>query len=316
MSKLIIQIPCLNEEKTLPVTYAAIPKSLEGIEEIELLVINDGSTDRTIEVARELGVHHVLDLKTHRGLAEAFMEGLLESARLGADYVVNLDADNQYNADDIPKLLEPLLQNKADIVVGERPIKDIETFSWLKRKLQRAGSFVVGKLSKTAVKDTPSGFRAFNRKTMLKLHVFNTYTYTHESLINATESGLRVVGVPVSVNKEVLRGSRLIKSTFKYIIINGLNISRLYLLYNPYPIFITFFFIFGLIGVILLGRFGYHYLTTDGTGLIQSLIIAAISLTLSIISLMMGVFSDILRLNRKLLQKILNELREQHHNRK
>ncbi len=310
MTKLIIQILCLNEEKALPITLNSLPKSIKGIDKIEILVVNDGSTDRTVEVARKYGVHYILDFKAHKGLSAVFMEGILKSAKLGADYAVNLDADNQYNTQDINKLLEPIMHGKADIVVGERPIQDVPYFSRQKKKLQRVGSFVIRKLSKTTIKDTASGFRALNRKAMMTLSIFNSYTYTHESLVNATEFGLKVIGVPISVNEEVLRPSRLIKSNFGYILKNGINITRLYLLYNPYPIFIVIFFIFGTIGIILILRFLYFYFMGQGAGWIQSLILAGISLTISLLSLMMGIITDTLRINRKLLQKILVELRE------
>jgi len=310
MSKLIIMIPCLNEEKTLPIALAALPETIEGIDEIELLVINDGSADKTVDVAKEHGVHHILDFKYKKGLAHAFITGILEAAKLGADYVVNFDADNQYNAGDIPKLLAPLLHEQADMVVGERFIKENANFSWLKKKLQRLGSFTIRKLAKTDIKDTPSGFRALNRHAMITLQVFNSFTYTNESLINATDLELMVVGVPIRSNPEVLRPSRLFKSTFKYIVKNGTIVLRLYLLYNPYPILIGISAIFGSAGLFLLVRFFYFYFTGEGAGWIQSLIIAGILITISLLALVMGIISDMLKVNRKLLQKNLIELRE------
>ncbi len=309
-AKLIVQIPCLNEEHALPATLAALPRSFRGIDQVEVLVISDGSTDRTVEVARNLGVEHILDFKTHRGLSRVFTAGLREAARLGADYLVNLDADNQYNAADIPKLLEPLLEGRADMVVGERPIQQIEDFSYLKKKLQRLGSWTVQHLSRTNVKDTPSGFRAFNRKAMLRLFVFNDYTYTQESLIAATDANLVVEGVPIRVNATVLRPSRLMKSTWQYVLQSASTILRFYLLYHPGPLFIGFGSVSSLLGAFLVGRFLYFYMTGDGDGHIQSLVIAGVLLTAGMLSFMLTVVSDIVRTNRKLLQEALWEMRE------
>lgn len=309
--RLIIQIPCLNEEKSLPITFAALPREFDGIGSVEVLVINDGSTDRTVEVARNLGVQHILDFKTNQGLAKAFVAGLNEAARLGADYVVNLDADNQYIAADIPKLLAPLLADQADIVVGERPISAIQTFSYTKKKLQNFGSWVVRRLSKTNVRDSPSGFRAFNRKAMLRLFIFSEYTYTHESLIAARDSDLRVVGVPIGVNREVLRPSRLMRSTKSYILTSGGTILRFYLLYHPRPLFNSAGLFLGLLGLFGLARFLIYYAIGLGDGHVQSLIVASVLLTGAMLSLMLAIFSDIVRINRKLLQAVLSELREQ-----
>ena len=308
--KLIIQIPCLNEEETLPTTLAALPRSFEGIDTVEVLLINDGSTDRTVEVARNLKVEHILNFKTNQGLAKVFTAGLREAARLGADYVVNLDADNQYDARDIPQLLAPLREGKADIVVGERPIEDIPHFSFIKKKLQQLGSWVVRSLSQSNVRDSPSGFRAFNRRAMLRLFIFNEYTYTHESLIAAGDSDLKVVGAPIRVNPGVMRPSRLMKSAWRYVAISGGTILRFYLLYNPRPIFNTIGVIGGSLGGFLMLRFVYFYLTEGGRGHVQSLIISAVLLTAAMLSFILAVFSDIMRVNRKLLQETLSELRE------
>jgi glycosyltransferase involved in cell wall biosynthesis len=308
--RLIVQIPCLNEEESLPTTLAALPRSIEGVDTVEVMVINDGSTDRTVEVARSLGVEHILSFKTNQGLAKAFTAGLREAARLGADYVVNLDADNQYDARDIPKLIEPLREGRADIVVGERPIEAIRHFSFVKKKLQQAGSWVVRRLSKSNVRDSPSGFRAFNRKAMLRLFIFNEYTYTHESLIAAGDSDLKVVGVPIRVNPEVLRPSRLMKSTGRYVWISGRTILRFYLLYNPRTIFNSIGVLAGLLGAFLMVRFLYFYVIGDGAGHVQSVIVGGVFLTASMLSFILAVFSDIMRINRKLMQETLSELRE------
>ena len=311
--KLIIQIPCLNEEESLPTTLEALPRTVEGIGRVEVLVINDGSTDRTVEVARRCGVEHVLDFKTNQGLAKAFAAGLLEAARLGADYVVNLDADNQYNAQDIPKLLEPLRAGRADIVVGERPIDQIEHFSPLKKVLQRFGSWVVRRLSITEVRDSPSGFRAFNRRAMLRLFIFNEHTYTHESLIAAGDADLKVVGVSIRVNPGEMRPSRLMKSSGQYVLVSGGTILRYYLLYNPRTIFIRLGVLSGLLGGFLMARFLYFYVTEGGQGHVQSLVVSSVLLTAGMLLFILAVFSDIMRINRKMMQKMLSEWREHVH---
>ena len=309
--KLIIQIPCLNEEESLPATLEALPRTVEGIGRVEVLVINDGSTDRTVEVARRRGVEHVLDFKTNQGLAKAFTAGLLEAARLGADYVVNLDADNQYNAEDIPKLLEPLRAGRADITVGERPIDQIEHFSAWKKVLQRLGSWVVRRLSKTEVRDSPSGFRAFNRRAMLRLFIFNDHTYTHESLIAAADADLKVVGVPIRVNPGEMRPSRLMKSSGQYVLVSGGTILRYYLLYNPRTIFIRLGTVAGLLGVYLMVRFLYFYFTVGGQGHVQSLVVSSVLLTAGMLLFILAVFSDIMRINRKMMQNMFSEWREE-----
>jgi len=308
--KLIVQIPCLNEEDTLPATLAAIPRSFDGVDSVEILVINDGSTDRTVEVARNLGVEHVLNFKTNQGLAKVFIAGLREAARLNADYVINLDADNQYDARDIPKLIAPLQAGRADIVVGERPIDKIEHFSYTKKKLQQLGSWVVRRLAHCDVRDSPSGFRAFNRKAMLRLFIFNDYTYTHESLIAAKDSDLKVVGVPIHVNPGVARPSRLMKNAASYVFLSGGTILRFYLLYNPRTIFNGFGLISGGLGGFLMLRFLYFYLTGDGSGHVQSVIVGGVLLIASMLAFILAVFSDIMRINRKLIQEALAELRQ------
>ena len=305
--KLIVQIPCLNEEGTLPATLAAIPRSFEGVDSVEIMVINDGSTDRTVEIARNLRVEHILSFKTNQGLAKAFTAGLREAARLNADYVINLDADNQYDARDIPKLIAPLRAGRADIVVGERPIEEIEHFSYAKKKLQQVGSWVVRRLAHCDVRDSPSGFRAFNRKAMLGLFIFNEYTYTHESLIAAKDSDLKVVGVPIHVNPGVSRPSRLMKNAASYVLLSGGTILRFYLLYNPRTIFNGFGLLTGALGGFLMLRFLYYFVTDGGVGHVQSVIVGGVLLIAGMLSFILAIFSDIMRINRKLLQETLGE---------
>jgi glycosyltransferase involved in cell wall biosynthesis len=289
----------------------ALPKQIDGITSIEVLVVDDGSTDQTAEVAKGLNVHHVVRQPQNRGLAYAFNTGLTFARDLNVDYLVNIDADNQYRADDIPKLLAPLMSGHADIVVGERPIADIDHFSPLKKTLQYAGSWVVRRLSGTAVADAPSGFRAFNRRAMLRLHLFNRYSHTLETLIAAHNVDLRLIGVPIRINNEVLRESRLMKSMSSYILRSMATILRFYLLYNPYAFFLRFSALFGLVGTVLFGRFLYYYLTGNGSGWIQSLIIGAVFLIAAMLSLSVAVMCDIMSVNRQLVINALTEIREQ-----
>lgn len=309
--KLLILIPCFNEEHALPITLSALPKQIEGIATIEVLVVDDGSTDKTAEVATSLGVHHIVQQAQNRGLAYAFNTGLKVARDLEADYMVNIDADNQYCAGDIPKLLAPLMSGHADIVVGERPIANIDHFSPLKKALQYAGSWVVRRLSGTSVSDAPSGFRAFNRRAMLRLHIFNRYSHTLETLIAARNVDLRVVGVPIRVNDAVLRESRLMKNMYSYIKRSMATIFRFYLLYNPYAIFLRLSALFALAGSVLFGRFLYFYLTGSGAGWTQSLIVGAVFLIAAMLGLAVAVLCDIMSVNRELVANVLTELREQ-----
>jgi glycosyltransferase involved in cell wall biosynthesis len=308
-TRLIIQIPCFNEEEALPETMSALPKTIEGADIVEILVVNDGSTDRTVEVARSLGAHYILDIPTNRGLAHTFSAGLMEAARLGADYLVNLDADNQYCADDIGKLLKPLAAGEADMVIGERPIADMEHFSSVKQKLQQIGSWVVQQLGGHGIKDAPSGFRALNRNAMIRMHIFNSYTYTLESLIAARELDLRVVGVPIRVNPGKQRPSRLVRSTFNYVKRSSAIILRTFLIYNPYKLLLWLSALFVLPAAVLVARFFFHYFAGEGSGYIQSLIIAGMLLTLGLMTFMVAVVCDIMMVNRRLTQKLLEEFR-------
>ena len=311
--KLVIMIPCLNEEKHLPETFAALPKKVEGIDRVEVLVVNDGSTDRTVEVARELGVDHVVSLPWNMGLARAFMAGAMAAVEAGADFVVNVDADNQYCADDIPKLLAPLLSREAEIVVGERPIAEIQHFSSLKKRLQRLGSTMVRWLSDTPVRDSPSGFRALTRRAILRTNIFNRFTYTHEMLIGSGRKGLKVVGVPIRVNRGQSRPSRLFTSIPSYIYRSGHTIIRMYYVYAPARFFTKFAIGFGLIATVLIARFLYYYATGNGGGWIQSLIFAAIAATASGLFGVLAILGDLFNINRLLLEDIQfmqRELRE------
>lgn len=303
MKKLIIQMPCLNEEGTLAVALKALPREVPGVDRVEWLIINDGSTDRTIEIARENGVDHVVDLGTHHGLARGFMAGLDACLRNGADIIVNTDADNQYNADDIPKLIEPILKGEAEIVVGARPITEIEHFSPLKKMLQKLGSWVVRAASGTDVADAPSGFRAMTRKAALQLNVFSQYTYTLETIIQAGQKNMAIVSVPIRTNG-YLRPSRLMKSMRSYIQRSILTILRIFITYKPLRFFLwlgAFPFTAGfLLGVRWLVLFN-----EDPTrGREPSLILAAILILIGVQMWCMGVVADIIAVNRKLLEDI------------
>lgn len=304
MTKLIIQIPCFNEEKTLPVTLKELPRSLPGVDTIEWLIIDDGSTDNTIEVARSEGVDHVVRLIGHQGLAKGFMAGLQACIEKGADVIVNTDADNQYYAGDIIKLVQPVLDGKAEIVIGERPISEIKHFSPLKKLFQRWGSWMVRKVSHTNIPDAPSGFRAISREAAMRMHVFSEYTYTIETIIQAGQRGMAIMSVPIRTN-DFLRKSRLIHSVPAYLSRSFNTIMRIFMTYRP----LSFFTIPGAIailaGVILGLRFLYFYLITNtGAGHIQSLILVAVLLILGFLLVIFGLIADLVSVNRKLLENV------------
>lgn len=301
--KLIIQIPCLNEAGTLAIALASMPRQVPGFDKVEWLIIDDGSTDGTGDLARELGVDHVIRHPVNRGLATAFMTGLDACLRLGADVIVNTDADNQYEASDIPKLTAPVLAGEADMVVGTRPIDDTEHFSWTKKKLQRLGSWAVRMASKTYVEDAPSGFRAISRDTAMRLNVFNAYTYTLETIIQAGLSNLRVASVPVRTNAD-LRPSRLVKSIPSYVRRSLLTILRVVIIYRPQKLFTWAGAVMLLAGAMAGLRFLYFYLSGAGDGHIQSVVFASMCIMLGALMWMMGIISELISTNRKLLERI------------
>lgn len=307
--KLIIQIPCLNETGTLAIAIAALPREVPGFDTVEWLVIDDGSDDGTAELAEKLGVDYVVRHPVNRGLAAAFMTGLDACLALGADVIVNTDADNQYDARDIPALTSPILSGVADMVVGGRPIADTEHFSWIKKRLQHLGSWAVRIASKTEVADAPSGFRAISRETAMRLNVFNPYTYTLETIIQAGLSNLRVISVPIRTNED-LRPSRLVKSISSYVRRSLTTILRIFVIYRP----VTFFVFPGLAliaaGGLLAARFLYFYFTGTGGGHVQSLIFSALFVILGSLMIMIALLADMITANRKLLERI--DLRMQH----
>jgi len=301
--KLIVQIPCYNEEETLPVTISEIPKKIDGIDEVEILVINDGSTDNTIEAAKNAGVNYIVSHPRNLGLARAFATGLKKAVEVGADIIVNLDADNQYSALDIGKLVKPVLENKADITIGARPIEKIKTFSPLKKFLQKTGSYVMRKISGADVIDAPSGFRAFSKEAALKINIFDNYTYTMETIIQAQNKGLIIQSVPINVNED-LRPSRLVKNNFDYIKRSAFTMMRFVIIYKPFRFFMKLSLFLFLFGALLGLRFLYFYLTTGGSGHIQSLILCAILILMAAQAIFFAVIADLLAINRKLLEDI------------
>ncbi|MGD0613400.1 MAG: glycosyltransferase family 2 protein [Anaerolineales bacterium] len=303
MTKLIIQIPCFNEENTLPSTLQDLPRELPGVDRVEWLIIDDGSTDRTVEVARAHGVDHIVRHLRNLGLARAFMTGLEACIQLGADIIVNTDADNQYVAADIPKLIAPILSGKAQMVIGSRPIASIQHFSAIKKILQNIGSWFVRKLSNLDVPDAPSGFRALSREAAMQLHVFNEYTYTLETIIQAGHKHIVVTSVPIRTNPQ-LRSSRLIRSIPRYIFRSGLTMVRIFMTYQPFNFFVIPGLISFAIGILIGLRFLYFYLTMGGQGHIQSLILAAVLLSLGGFLVITGLLADLISVNRKLLEKI------------
>lgn len=299
----VIQIPCYNEEETLGVTLDDLPRTLPGVDRVEWQIIDDGCTDRTVEIARAHGVDHVISLKRNMGLAEGYMAGMNHALRLGADIVVNTDADNQYSAKDIPKLIQPILDGRADIVVGARPIMNIGDFSPLKKRLQRFGSWVVRRVSGAAVDDAPSGFRAVTRAAARRMVVFNHYTYTLETLIQAGLQHLRIVSVPINVN-HVARPSRLVKSIRDYVLRSAFTIFRVYAIYRPLRFFSVLGAAVALPGVLAVLRFLYYFLLNDGAGRIQSLVLGTSLVAIGVIMLVAGVLADLIAANRRLLEDI------------
>lgn len=310
MVKVIIQIPCWNEERTLPITYAALPRTLPGVDVVETLVIDDGSTDRTVEVARELGVTHVVRLVTHQGLARAFERGLLECLRRGADVVVNTDADNQYVAADLPKLVAPILRGEADYVIGDRSIDDLPHFSWIKKRLQRVGSAVVRMASRTDIPDTTSGFRALSRRAMLQLSVHSSYTYTHETLIQAGRKDIPVASVKVGVNA-VLRPSRLFRSIPRYVLRSANTIFRIYLIYDGFRAFALLALLCALLAAAALGTWLADPAVLARAPWLRAALpwVGGAGLLLAVQLLLFALLADLLAVTRKLQEESLAHLR-------
>lgn len=301
--KLIIQIPCYNEAETLSIALGALPREVEGFDTVEWLIINDGSTDETVKVARECGVDHIVHFKHNQGLAKGFMAGITRCLELGADVIVNTDADNQYEAQDIPKLVQPILDHKAEYVIGARPISQTEHFSPAKKFLQKLGSWVVRKASGTDIPDAPSGFRAMSRECAMQLNVYNNYTYTLETIIQAGQKNMAITSVPIRTNED-LRPSRLLSSIPNYIKKSMITIIRIFVAYKPFRFFMTIaLFLFGL-GFLLGLRFLYFWINGDGDGHIQSVILSGVLMGIGFQTGLIAFVADLLAVNRKLLEEI------------
>ena len=313
--KLIIQIPCYNEAETLEIALNDLPKQIDGIDEIEYLIINDGSKDNTVEVAKNWGVHHVVSFARNKGLAKGFMAGIDACLRYGADIIVNTDADNQYCADDIPKLIQPILEHKADIVIGERPIDETEHFSWIKKKLQHFGSWVVRKASHTDIPDAPSGFRAFSREAAMHINVINDYTYTLETIVQAGRNKMAITSVPVRTNPE-LRESRLFHSIWGYVKKSILTILRALMMYKPLYCFTMVAAVPSLIGVLIGIRFMVYYFMGQGNGHTQSLMLACTLLIIGFITFVIGMLADVIAANRKILEDTQYHVRKKEYDKK
>lgn len=306
--KLIIQIPCYNEAETLEIALNALPRHIDGIDTIEYLIINDGSKDDTVEVARRWGVHYVVNFRRNKGLAKGFMAGLDACLRNGADIIVNTDADNQYCGDDIEKLVRPILDGTTDIVIGERPIDDTEHFSPLKKKLQHFGSWVVRKASKSDIPDAPSGFRAYSRDAAMRMNVVNEYTYTLETIVQAGRDKIAMTSVPIRTNAE-LRSSRLFNSMFGYVKKSMLTIIRAFMMYKPLRFFCGIGAVCLVLSLVFSIRFLWFYFLGLGNDYLKSMIAGGILCILGFLILIVGLLADIIAANRKLLEDVQYHVR-------
>ncbi|HOY09597.1 MAG TPA: glycosyltransferase family 2 protein [Candidatus Omnitrophota bacterium] len=307
--KLVIQIPCLNEAESLPKTLADLPKHIEGIDDIQILIIDDGSTDNTSTVAQEHGVHKIVKFTKKKGLARVFQAGLDAALAMGADIIVNTDADGQYKGEDIPRLVRPIIEGKADIVIGNRDIENVKQFSFIKKRLQKLGSWVVRQLSGTSILDATTGFRAYNREAALNLNIISEYTYTLESIIQAEHKNLAIANITITTN-EVHRPSRLFKSIPEYIKRSVLTIIRVYSMFNPLRLFLTIGSGLSLLGFLISCRFLYYFILGNGEGKIQSLILAAVLVIIGFQILIIGLVSDLISANRRLIEDILLRIKK------
>ncbi len=313
--KLIIQIPCFNEAETLTIALNDLPKKIDGIDDIEYLIIDDGSYDNTSEVARQWGVQHIVRFKQNRGLAKGFAAGIDACLMLGADIIVNTDADNQYVGEDIEKLIHPILEGEADIVIGARPIDQTEHFSFTKKKLQHLGSWVVRKASQSDIPDAPSGFRAYSKEAAMRLNVINDYTYTLETIVQAGREKIPMTSVPIRTNAE-LRPSRLFHSMWGYVKRSVLTILRAYMMYKPLTFFLAISLIPSICGIVFIIRFLYYYVIGQGQGHTQSLILACMLLIIGFLTVVIALLADMLSANRKILQDIQYHVKRQEYEKK
>ena len=308
MTKLIIQIPCLNEATTLPSTLRDLPRQIPGIDAIEVLVIDDGSTDGTAQVAKAAGVHHVISLRNRRGLATAFTTGIDAALKLGADFIVNTDGDNQYAGADIPTLVAPLVSGDADIVIGDRNVETLKHLTWTRKRLQHLGSWVVRQVSNTRVPDTTSGFRAYTREAALRMNIMSDFTYTLESIIQAGKKRMAIAHVPIRSNPKT-RPSRLFDNVWVYLKRSATTIVRIYTMYEPFKVFTSIGLITFGVGVAISFRFLYFYFNNDGQGHLQSLLLAAVLMIVGFQVMLIGLVADVISANRKLLEDLLYRIR-------
>lgn len=306
--KLIVQIPCFNEEQTLRQTVADIPRDISGFDQVEILVIDDGSTDGTMRVAEELGVDYVVRHKMRRGLARAFGTGVDTCLKLGADVIVNTDGDNQYAGKDIPKLCEPILKGEADIVIGDRQTQNLEHFSYIKKKFQKVGSAIVRALSDTDVRDAVSGFRALSREAAMQINIVSSFSYTVEMIIQAGKKQIAIESVPVEV-KETARASRLFESIPRFIADQVTTIIRMYSMFQPLRVFFYIGMVLSIIGAIPMIRFFYFYTIGEGGGHIQSLVLGGVLLMMGFVTFMIGLLADLISFNRQLLEMTLKRVK-------
>ncbi len=308
--KVVVQIPCLNEEKTLPLVLNSIPKKIHGVDVIEILIIDDGSTDNTIQVAKKYGVKHFVIHPGNKGLARSFHDGIMKALAMGADIIVNTDGDNQYPQARIPDLVRPIIDGKADMVIADRQVKQIEHFSPIKKFMQGFGTYVLNLAAGTKIPDAPSGFRAYSRDAAMRLNIVTKFSYAMETIIQAGNKNLSIVSVPIQTNPKT-RESRLFKSSWEHIRKSGIAIIRAFIMYRPYVIFITLGIFLLVLGLIPFGRFVYFYIFqhAQSSGHVQSLILGAVLIVGAFVSFAMGIIADLIRINRILIEDSLEQIR-------
>lgn len=306
--KVFVQIPCFNEEQTLPQTVADIPRVFDGVDDVKILIVDDGSTDRTVAVARDIGVDHVVRHKCNRGLAATFRTGIDACLRLGADVIVNTDGDNQYAGRDIPKLVAPILAGEADMVIGDRQTASVLHFSYTKKVLQAVGSSVVRCLSSTDVPDAVSGFRAFSRDAALQMNIVSPFSYTVETIIAAGKKKLAITSVPIATNGKT-RNSRLFKSVPHFIANSVATMLRIYAMYRPLRVFCVIAVLLGLVGAIPIARFLFFVAMGSSGGHIQSLVLGGAFLTMGFVTFLFGMIADLISFNRQLIETTLETVR-------
>jgi glycosyltransferase involved in cell wall biosynthesis len=306
--KVVVQVPCLNEEQTLPLVLRSIPKKIKGVDEIEVLIINDGSTDKTVAVAKKHGVRHFVHHPQRKGLARSFHDGILKALEMGADIIVNTDGDNQYPQERITDLVQPIIKGEADLVIADRQVQSIDHFSPFKKLMQRVGTKVLNMAAGTSVPDAPSGFRAYSRDAALQINVVTRFSYAMETIIQAGNKHFKIVSLPVSTNPKT-RESRLFKSSFEHIFKSGSAIFRAFVMYKPVGLFVTSGTTLLVLGLIPFGRFLYFLIYDDGHGHVQSLIVGSVLLVAAFISFALGIIADLIRINRVLIEEGLEQSR-------